>query len=110
MLKSHLLNNSVDSDDIFECFADCKSLTEVANEYSFFDVDLLQIDTEGFDCEILKSIDFSQLKPLVIKFEWMNLTDSDKDTAVQLLSAQGYSVHVEADGVDCVAVIDKKIF
>lgn len=55
-------------------------------------VDLICIDTEGFDLEILKLVDFAAIDPEVILFESQNLTDADYQEALQLLAAQGFTL------------------
>lgn len=37
-------------------------------------VDLLQIDVEGFDCEILRLFDFKAYRPVIVRFEHINLS------------------------------------
>jgi hypothetical protein len=72
-----------------------------------FDLDYLQIDTEGFDYEILKMIDFSIIKPKLIKFESVNLSISDKQSANLLLVCNGYYLFDELG--DTVAIDLKRI-
>jgi len=67
-------------------------------------VDLLQIDTEGFDDRILKMIDFSALKPTIIEFEHGFLSATAREECVQLLSDQGYKV--TNNGTDTVAYLE----
>jgi hypothetical protein len=64
-------------------------------------VDLLLIDTEGFDFNILKMIDFSALKPPVIAYEHAHLAKSDMVAATDLLLAQGY--RLTRDNLDTIA-------
>ncbi len=47
----------------------CMSFAELLDEYGVTRIDLLQIDTEGYDSELIKSIDFSRVKPSLIHFE-----------------------------------------
>ena len=109
MLRSHLINHGVHENDIEETLVPCKTLTQVAIESGFDRVDVLQIDTEGFDLEVLRTIDFSVLKPEIIKFEWMNLTYDDRQSASNLLKSEGYTLFLEHGETDCVAVINIKM-
>jgi FkbM family methyltransferase len=52
--------------------------------------DLFQCDVEGFDLETVKMIDFSLLKPSLIKFEYVNLDKREINEAKSLLKKQGY--------------------
>lgn len=49
-------------------------------------VDLLVIDTEGHDWEILKQLDLTKWKPLVIIFENCAISESDKREAISFLA------------------------
>jgi hypothetical protein len=65
-------------------------------------VDLLQIDTEGFDLEVLRLFDVGLRRPAIINFEQIHLSGPDREEAVGLLSAHGYDVtmsHWDALGV-----------
>ena len=47
----------------------CVTLTELIEQHGVARVDLLQIDTEGYDREIIKMIDFQRHQPAIIRFE-----------------------------------------
>jgi len=66
---------------------------------------LLQIDTEGFDAEIIKMIDFKTIYFDVIKFESINLSEQDLSNTINLLLSSNYTI---AKGYDAIA-INKKI-
>ena len=53
------------------------------------DLDLLQIDAEGYDYEILKTLDFNQHKPRFINYE-RALLDEDEPACRQMLMSHGY--------------------
>lgn len=57
--------------------------------------DVLCIDTEGFDFEILKLVDFDRFKPEVVLFESKNLSDADYTQAKELLSRHGFHLYWE---------------
>ncbi len=57
--------------------------------------DVLCIDTEGYDFEILKLVDFKKYQPEVIFFESKNLSDADFGEAKKLLSGHGYQMFWE---------------
>jgi FkbM family methyltransferase len=54
------------------------------------EIDLLQIDAEGFDAEVLKMVDFTKLKPRIIKFEFVNLSKNVIRASMRLLRKEGY--------------------
>ena len=79
----------------------CQPLMQVLEAHGMLDADLLQIDTEGFDAEILKMADFSRFKPTLIKFEHKHLQKEDLISVTSLLKNSGYQVF--EDGSDTVA-------
>lgn len=63
-------------------------------KYNVNHLDLLQIDTEGFDYEVIKQIKFHKLKPKMINFEHKHLTVDDKEACYKLLRGQGYTLEI----------------
>lgn len=53
---------------------------------------LLQVDTEGHDYEVLRTLDFAAVKPLVIFIEHDHLSRADKRGLARLLRGHGYVV------------------
>ncbi len=56
-------------------------------------IDLLQIDTEGYELEIIKMIDFEACRPQAIVFENMHLSPDDQAHGHSLLRTQGYDLY-----------------
>jgi FkbM family methyltransferase len=77
----------------------CVSLQELFNRYRIKKVDLLQIDTEGYDAQIILNLDFNAIQPTIIRFEH-GVPDNimSKEALRQLLDflhQHGYEVLVE---------------
>ena len=77
----------------------CLTFDELVRQYDVEHIDLLQIDTEGYDAEIIKSIDFSKIKPSIIRFEH-NLEAGKMDTTAftdltDLMHQHGYDIILE---------------
>ncbi|MEM9219735.1 MAG: FkbM family methyltransferase [Cyanobacteria bacterium P01_F01_bin.150] len=53
-------------------------------------LDLLHIDTEGFDYKVLSQVNFSKCKPSVILYEHLHLSKEEKRAGESLLSENGY--------------------
>jgi len=53
-------------------------------------IDLLHIDTEGFDYQVLSQVDFHRYKPRVVLFEHHLLPDKEFSNAQKLLRGAGY--------------------
>ncbi|MDJ0688921.1 MAG: FkbM family methyltransferase [Xenococcaceae cyanobacterium MO_188.B32] len=73
----------------------CMTVQEIINTEGMTRVDLVQIDTEGYDFEILKSIDLQLIKPSVIRYEHIHLKDEDRQKSVDLLVNNGYKILFE---------------
>lgn len=77
----------------------CVTLTELFEQHGVRNPDLLLIDTEGYDYEIVKMIDFSRHQPAIIRFEHglpahtMSVQQFNECTA--LLMEHGYYVITE---------------
>ena len=68
------------------------TLEKLIEDYNIKHLDLLQIDTEGYDYEILKMLDFNRLKPTVINYENEHLSKQDRVSCEQLLQINAYSL------------------
>ncbi len=78
----------------------CLTLTALLREHGVRHLDLLQIDTEGYDLEIIRMIDFNGIKPSIIRFEHGMpdgiMSAQDFKECAGLLLDQGYYVITEA--------------
>ena len=79
------------------------TLTSLLAKHGVARVDLLQIDTEGFDYEILKMIDWSAPGPALIYFESIHLNEADRLAAWALLRENGYTLFA-ANSYNTVAI------
>lgn len=61
-------------------------------------IDLLVIDTEGHDFEILRALDFTRFRPVLLMFEHQHLSANDKAAAYALLETQGYKFKETPEG------------
>jgi FkbM family methyltransferase len=67
--KNHHQLGPIKKSDIIEQKVQCISLNKLIEEYDINHIDLLQVDTEGYDYEIIKMIDFTKMAPTIISFE-----------------------------------------
>lgn len=106
--KKHLSKIITDLSDehIEELEVQCDTLMNIALPF-LNNIDYLQIDTEGFDYEVLKQIDFNKYSPAIIKYERVNLLHNTVVEAEKLLRSNGY--YCFAEGIDTIAVNLKKI-
>jgi FkbM family methyltransferase len=86
----------------------CVTFDTLLNKTMGREVDLLQIDAEGYDFEILKMIDFSRMLPAIICYEHANLSKSQQDEAAGLLFRHGY--RLARDNLDTIAYRPRESF
>lgn len=93
----HHLSLNINSEDILIEEVECKPLMDIISDNNR--LDLLQIDTEGFDYEVMKMIDFDMIKPKLIKYEFVGLTDVDLKKSFDLLETNGYYLFKEGGDI-----------
>lgn len=65
-------------------------------------VDVVQMDTEGYDRDVLELIDLERLGVELVVFEHLHLSDDDRAACRALLESQGFEQ--TSDGMDTIAV------
>lgn len=68
----------------------CTTLNSLWERSGWGDLDLLVIDTEGYDYEILRTVDFTSMRPRLVVYEHVHLSDEDGRAARELLKRHGY--------------------
>ena len=78
----------------------CVSYSQLLRDYEITKIDLLLIDTEGYDYEILMGIDLNNLKPRIIRFEHgvrdSVMSESNFIEIVARLNSYGYQIMAES--------------
>lgn len=67
----------------------CMTLHQLLDKHQISHLDLLLIDAEGYDYEILKTLDFTNLKPEFINYERVLLQENEP-ACRKMLESQGY--------------------
>jgi FkbM family methyltransferase len=67
------------------------------DKYKIEVIDLLHIDTEGYDWIVLQQLDFYKYKPKVILFEHKNLSANAKQQAIDFLKDRYEITDIEGD-------------
>lgn len=107
----HHRKTNIDSNDIVNDYVESDNLMNIINGYyEHIKVDYFQIDTEGFDWEVLKMIDFSRLKPSILKYESVNLSAEDKRKSLNFLQEKGYYLFNESGDTVAIDLHKMKIF
>lgn len=71
----------------------CVPIKGILNGYKVDKIDLIQIDTEGFDYQILAQFDLIKYHPKVIMFEHKHLSAKEKYNAIKLLQRSAYKLY-----------------
>ena len=82
---------------------ECKTLENILRKHQIpaEKLSLIQIDTEGYDHVILKSLDLLKMKPQIIIFEHRHLKDTDAQDCRRFL--QNFNYHLFVDQHDTLA-------
>lgn len=76
----------------------CMTLGELLRRHGLGQLDLLLIDAEGYDAEIVRSVDFSANPPSIVRFEHGRLGSTPRETFFELremLRGHGYDLIIE---------------
>ena len=80
--KKHLINHGIKKNHITSDNIQCKTFYKLIDNYNYHDVDLLIIDTEGYDVKLIDNfLDNLKIKPMII-FEWIHAEKNE----IELLS------------------------
>jgi len=104
----HIESHGVPSEDVVQEVVECAPLMEIIERFECDDALYFQSDTEGFDAEIIKMIDFKKFKPVMIKFESAHLNVGDKAYCDEALKGQGYTLFDE--GLDTIGYLRGSAF
>lgn len=78
----------------------CISTASLLKQYNIEKIDWLQIDTEGFDFEVIKMFRIEETKPTVISYENMHLSEEEKKNCIDHLTRNGYKIrHFDGNSV-----------
>lgn len=94
------------SDVIEKLQIPCMTLTEAIRTLGFERVDFLQVDAEGFDDKVVRSLDFDEFRPSAISYEYAHIRGDDYKEFVNFLAEKEYEVK-RWSGTDEIA-IDRK--
>lgn len=96
----HLRTSLVPSDSIIAEKVNCISFEDLLETNQIKKVDLLLIDTEGYDAEIILNLDFEKVKPSIIRFEHGlkhgHMTGEAFSSVTRYLNQNGYQLIAES--------------
>jgi FkbM family methyltransferase len=104
--KDFIVNNGHNyKHEIEEIKVPCLTLDDLLFKHNITYIDVLQIDTEGFDFEILKMVNNSVIHPTVIHFEHAFKGGDELNNYYKMLESMGYRTAVL--GIDTVALLQE---
>jgi FkbM family methyltransferase len=104
--RRHLRKHGISDRDIVAQPVPCHTVESALRAAGLANVDLIQIDAEGYDWPIVRSIDFARTRPRMIRFEYRHMPDADADACLAHLAAHGYRFILESN--DIIAVLVEK--
>ena len=79
-------------------------LDDILRKYQMTQLDVLQLDTEGYDWEVLQTLDLTQVRPLLIRFEHGHLSPEAIGRMTEHLNKHQYQVYFGGYESDSVAL------
>ena len=102
--RDHLRRHGIADDEIVAQPVACHTVMSALAAAELDHVDLIQIDAEGYDWPIIRSLDFSIIRPAILRFEYRNLHHRDADDCLAYLNAHGYRFFIERRDIVAVAL------
>jgi FkbM family methyltransferase len=93
--RNHLRRHGISADEIIPQRVVCYTFESALRAAGMEHVDLLQIDAEGYDWPIIRSIDFERHRPTIVRFEYRPMPARDANSCLELLAKHGYAFLVE---------------
>jgi FkbM family methyltransferase len=91
--KQHMQKEVVAADNL---------MAIINTNYNRKTLNYLQVDTEGYDYEVLKMLNFSVLKPDIIKYETSHISKENNEKLKTLLEKNGYFIIPEIEDNICI--------
>jgi len=88
-------------DRIVERTVTALTFASLAAKHGLDDLDLLLTDTEGYDWEILRTVDLSRFRPRLAIYEHYHLSREDRAACVEHFRSSGYSILEEGFDTFC---------
>jgi FkbM family methyltransferase len=66
------------------------TVSHLLTKYNFNSIDIIHIDAEGYDFEIIKTIDFDKIHPDILQFEHKHLSKNDFNECLKHLNKYDY--------------------
>lgn len=94
-------------EDILEEEVSAEPLMDIIEACKINRIDYFQVDTEGYDYDVVDMFDFLKFKPKMVKAEYVNLKNEEKKKMKSKLKNNGYYVFFQ--GLDIIGIELKSI-
>lgn len=84
----------------------CLTFESLCRKHGVEKIDLLLVDTEGYDFEIIKRVDFARHRPRVLIYEHYHLSEAERAACASHLEGLGYEMMEEWLDTLCLDVTD----
>lgn len=84
----------------------CSTFESICTRHRVEAIDLVQIDTEGYDYEVIKLIDLERYGPKLLMYEHLHLTPADRHECLGRLRSHGYEDMSDTMDTVCLRVGD----
>ena len=90
--RKHLIKHGVKSGHIIKELVNQITFLELFQKNKILNLDLLFVDTEGYDCKIIKNFFLvSKMRPIII-FEWIHINQHEFNSIVTKISNENYFI------------------
>jgi len=104
--RENLLKHGIPAADIVPVPVACHSVNSALAAGGLDRVDLIQIDAEGYDHQIIRTINFARIRPAIVRFEYRHMSRRDADACLALLAGHGYRFLIEERDIIACRVIE----
>jgi FkbM family methyltransferase len=101
VLLGHVRDIPDIADRVVQTVVPSMTLASLCRKHGLEVLDLLLIDTEGYDYELIRSIDFADQRPRLMIYEHFHLSPDDRAACRRLVEAQGYETMEEGFDTWC---------
>jgi FkbM family methyltransferase len=102
--RNHLRKHGIADCDIIIQQVPCHTVESALRTAALDNVDLIQIDAEGYDWPIIRSVDLKRIRPRIMRFEYRHMSDEDADACLAHLASHGYRFVIESKDIIAIRV------
>ena len=90
--RDHLIKWGINKKHIESINVECINWNNLFNHYNFLDVQIICIDTEGYDHVLINNLlSETKVRPVIV-FEWVNISNSEFNKLLNLLKKENYEI------------------